>query len=145
MYAQVTIPGRVTHDVELRANSQTGVPSMRVNLAVNEGYGDHQHTSYYQCWLEGNEATRADKANVRKGSFLLVSGQLAIVEITRKDGTPDKVARVSKARWDFIPTKRSDSEPDDHAGKQANKPAAPAIPSSEEFPTADLDEEDIPF
>lgn len=142
MYAQVTIPGRVTHDVELRTNSTTGEPSMRVNLAVNEGYGEHQHTSYYQCWLEGNEATRASKANVRKGSFLLISGQLSIADITRKDGTNDKVARVTKARWDFIPgSKRTET------AASSNDPAEtkPAQAGFEEFPVQDLDSDDIPF
>ena len=51
MYAQISLVGRVTHDVELRARATTGEPYMQLGLAVNEGYKDHIHTSYYQCLL----------------------------------------------------------------------------------------------
>ena len=87
MYAQISLVGRVTHDVELRARATTGEPYMQLGLAVNEGYKDHIHTSYYQCWLEFEEATRASKAGVRKGSLLFVNGQLSVVDVPRKDGS----------------------------------------------------------
>ena len=78
MYAQISLVGRVTHDVELRARATTGEPYLLLGLAVNEGYKDHVHTSFYQCWLEADEATRASKAGVRKGSLLFVNGQLSV-------------------------------------------------------------------
>ena len=71
MYAQVTMVGRVTQDLEMRTKAN-GTPYTQVNLAVNEGYGEHTHTSFYQCWLQGDEATRAGKAGVKKGSLLFL-------------------------------------------------------------------------
>lgn len=103
MYAQISLVGRVTHDVELRARATTGEPYMQLGLAVNEGYKDHIHTSYYQCWLESEEATRASKAGVRKGSLLFVNGQPSVVDVPRKDGSTRTVARISRAHWDYIP------------------------------------------
>lgn len=41
MYAQISLVGRVTHDVELRARATTGEPYMQLGLEVNEGYKDH--------------------------------------------------------------------------------------------------------
>ena len=38
MYAQISLVGRVTHDVELRARATTGEPYLLLGLAVNEGY-----------------------------------------------------------------------------------------------------------
>lgn len=102
MYAQISLVGRVTHDVELRARATTGEPYMQLGLAVNEGYKDHIHTSYYQCWLESEEATRASKAGVHKGSLLFVNGQLSVVDVPRKDGSTRTVARISRAHWDYI-------------------------------------------
>ena len=95
MYAQISLVGRVTHDVELRARATTGEPYLQLGLAVNEGYKDHVHTSYYQCWLESEEATRASKAGVRKGSLLFVNGQLSVVDVPRKDGSTRTVVDFS--------------------------------------------------
>lgn len=151
MYAQITLVGRVTHDVELKTSPRTGVPYMRLNVAVNEGYGEHQHTSYYQCWLDNEEALRADKAKVRKGSLLFISGAVSIVDVQRQDGAMTKVAKVSRARWDYLPISRQNAE----------ATLAPAVPMStapipaartaaaQSIPVEDLghleDEGDLPF
>lgn len=146
MYAQITMAGRVTHDVELRTNPNTNAQYLRANLAVNEGYGEHTHTSYYQCWFEGDEAIRASKAGVRKGSLLFVSGALSIVDTQRKDGTPITVAKVSRCRWDYIPVgKKQDAAPVASTTAPQPQAAAPA-PKMDDFASVDLDDgEDLPF
>lgn len=148
MYAQITMAGRVTQDVELRTNPRTSTPYLRASLAVNEGYGEHTHTSFYQCWFEGEEATRASKAGVRKGSLLFVSGAVSIVDTQRKDGTPVTIAKVSRCRWDYIPTgKKAEPEPAAAAAPADARPqtAAPAA-RLEDFPCASIDDDgDVPF
>ena len=140
MYAQISLVGRVTHDVELRARATTGEPYMQLGLAVNEGYKDHIHTSYYQCWLESEEATRASKAGVHKGSLLFVNGQFSVVDVPRKDGSTRTVARISRAHWDYIPTGRKADAP------AASVPAAvPAAQDLDDYSIVDLDEGDLPF
>ena len=140
MYAQISLVGRVTHDVELRARATTGEPYMQLGLAVNEGYKDHIHTSYYQCWLESEEATRASKAGVRKGSLLFVNGQLSVVDVPRKDGSTRTVARIRRAHWDYIPLGRKADAP------AASAPAAaPAAQGLDDYSVVDLDEGDLPF
>ena len=52
MYEQIYMVGRGTHDEEMRARTKTGEPYMQLGLEANEGYKDHIHPSYYQCWLE---------------------------------------------------------------------------------------------
>ena len=144
MYAQISLVGRVTHDVELRARATTGEPYMQLGLAVNEGYKDHVHTSYYQCWLESEEATRASKAGVRKGSLLFVNGQLSVVDVPRKDGSTRTVARISRAHWDYIPAGRKADAP--AAAPAASAPAAaPAAQGLDDYSVVDLDEGDLPF
>ena len=152
MYAQISLVGRVTHDVELRARATTGEPYMLLGLAVNEGYKDHVHTSFYQCWLEAEEATRASKAGVRKGSLLFVNGQLSVVDVPRKDGGIRTVARISRARWDYIPTgkKAEPAAPSALAATSAAPAAAPAVSPTvqsqdDDYAIIDLDEGDLPF
>lgn len=146
MYAQISLVGRVTHDVELRARATTGEPYMQLGLAVNEGYKDHIHTSYYQCWLESEEATRASKAGVRKGSLLFVNGQLSVVDVPRKDGSTRTVARISRAHWDYISASRKADAP--AAAPAASVPAPAAVPAAQgldDYSVVDLDEGDLPF
>lgn len=144
MYAQISLVGRVTHDVELRARATTGEPYMQLGLAVNEGYKDHIHTSYYQCWLEAEEVTRASKAGVRKGSLLFVNGQLSVVDVPRKDGSTRTVARISRAHWDYIPLGHKADAP--AAAPAASAPAAaPAAQGLDDYSVVDLDEGDLPF
>ena len=145
MYAQISLVGRVTHDVELRARATTGEPYMQLGLAVNEGYKDHIHTSYYQCWLEAEEATRASKAGVRKGSLLFVNGQLSVVDVPRKDGSTRTVARISRAHWDYIPTGRKADAPAAAPAASVPAPAAPAAQGLDDYSVVDLDEGDLPF
>ena len=145
MYAQISLVGRVTHDVELRARTTTGEPYMQVGLAVNEGYKDHAHTTFYQCWLEAEEATRASKAGVRKGSLLFVNGQLSVVDVPRKDGTTRTVARISRAHWDYIPVGRKADAPTTAPAASTATPAAPAAQGLDDYSIVDLDEGDLPF
>ena len=150
MYAQVSLIGRVTHDVELKTRNSTGEPYMKLSIAVNEGFGERTHTSYYQCFLDSNEALRAQKAKVSKGSLLFISGPLSIADYTRKDGTPTRIAQVSHARWDYVSnSKKSDGTPA-AAPNAAPAPAAvPTAPPMAQVPndvdTLDLDEGDLPF
>lgn len=145
MYAQISLVGRVTHDVELRARTTTGEPYMQVGLAVNEGYKDHVHTSFYQCWLEAEEATRASKAGVRKGSLLFVNGQLSVVDVPRKDGTTRTLARISHAHWDYIPIGRKSDASTASPAASTITPAAPPAQGLDDYSIVDLDEGDLPF
>lgn len=152
MYAQISLVGRVTHDVELRARATTGEPYLLLGLAVNEGYKDHVHTSFYQCWLEADEATRASKAGVRKGSLLFVNGQLSVVDVPRKDGGTRTIARISRARWDYIPTGRKTDTSFPAAPTTAPSAPAAASPNAQaaqsqddDYAIVDLDEGDLPF
>ena len=143
MYAQIYLIGRVTHEPELKTRT-TGEPYLRLNIAVNEGYGEHTHTSYYQCWLDSDETKRAVKAGVKKGSLVAVNGQLSVVEYTRKDGSKDHVAKVGHAHWDYIPIGRKAEETASAAASSA--PAAvPMAAPLDSCPVMDLDDADIPF
>lgn len=87
MFTPISLNGRVTADLELQT-SQNGTEYVQFHVAVNKGFGDHQHTNYYQCILFGRTAERIMHAGVKKGSALFVTGDLDLVEYTRKMTEP---------------------------------------------------------
>ena len=83
MFTAISLTGRVTADLEPQ-NSQNGTPYVQFYVAVNKGYGEHQHPNFYQCVLFGKAVERAINAGVQKGSLLFITGDLDLVEYTRK-------------------------------------------------------------
>lgn len=112
--------GRVTADLELKT-SQNGKNTTYVqfSIAVDKGYGEKAHTAFYQCILYGTQAERMVNAGVKKGSAISITGDLDIVEFSRKDGTKDHMPRVTLYDWCFAPTNKPkpqenpDGKPDD--------------------------------
>ena len=47
MFTAISLTGRVTADLEPQ-NSQNGTPYVQFYVAVNKGYGEHQHPNFYQ-------------------------------------------------------------------------------------------------
>ena len=104
----INLTGRVTADLTLQT-SQNGknTPYVQFSLAVNKGYGDKEHTNFYQCILYGDAAQRIVNAKVKKGSLIYLTGDLDLVEFTKRDGTPGFSARVSVYDWSYLPSGHS--------------------------------------
>ena len=78
---------------------------MQFYVAVNKGYGEHQHPNFYQCVLFGKAVERAINAGVQKGSLLFITGDLDLVEYTRKsDGHKGTIPKITVYEWNYIPT-----------------------------------------
>ena len=78
---------------------------MQFYVAVNKGYGEHQHPNFYQCVLFGKAVERAVNAGVQKGSLLFIAGDLDLVEYTRKsDGHKGTIPKITVYEWNYIPT-----------------------------------------
>ena len=75
MFTPISLNGRVTADLELQT-SQNGTQYVQFHVAVNKGFGEHQHPNFYQCILFGKTAERIMHAGVKKGSGLFVTGDL---------------------------------------------------------------------
>ena len=104
MFTPITLTGRVTADLELQTSSN-GTEYIQFNVAVNKGYGEQEHANFYQCVLFGKAAERISKAGVRKGSLLFITGDLDLVEFTRKsDGSKGTIPKITVYEWNYIPT-----------------------------------------
>ena len=79
-------------------------PYTMFSLGERIGYGHRTRTQYYQVWARGDVMRRLQKAGVKKGSLLWVSGSLELEEYTRKDGvTRGKGLRLELSDWGFVP------------------------------------------
>ena len=98
---QITTVGRVMADFELK-KSNKNVPYLSFDIAVTKGYGNNRHTVFLQCWAFHEIAQRIESANVRKGSNIMISGDLDVVDFERKDGSKGKANKVIIQDWNFI-------------------------------------------
>ena len=104
MFTAISLTGRVTADLEPQT-SQNGTPYVQFYVAVNKGFGEHQHPNFYQCVLFGKAVERAVNAGVQKGSLLFITGDLDLVDYTRKsDGHKGTIPKITVYEWNYIPT-----------------------------------------
>lgn len=104
MFTPITLTGRVTADLELQT-SPNGTEYIQFNVAVNKGFGEQEHANFYQCILFGKAAERISKAGVKKGSLLFITGDLDLVEYTRKaDGSKGMIPKITVYEWNYVPT-----------------------------------------
>lgn len=122
MFTPITLTGRVTADLELQT-SQNSTQYIQFNVAVNKGFGEQEHANFYQCILFGKAAERLSKAGVKKGSLLFITGDLDLVEYTRKsDGSKGMIPKITVYEWNYVPTgKRTESS---NANTGNNSPAS---------------------
>jgi len=113
MSQQTTIStmGRVTADLELLTSQNgKGTTYIQFNIAVNKGYGENEHTNFFQCILFGHAAERIIKAGVKKGSLITVAGDLDLVEFTRRDSSKGLMPKITLYDWAYAPTNRSKTD-----------------------------------
>lgn len=126
------ISGRVTKDIELKT-TQSGKEVCSFSIAQNIGYGDSQHTKYWNivCW--GNQAKNVAN-NCRKGKDITVVGRLDIREYEyngEKKTTEEIVALENGVKW----IKDSTTE--------SYNPISIAV--DDNSPTISIDDEELPF
>ena len=123
MSTPITLTGRVTADLELQT-SQNHTEYVQFNVAVNKGFGEQEHPNFYQCVLFGKAAERISKAGVKKGSLLFITGDLDLVEYTRKsDGSKGMIPKITVYEWNYIPTGKRTEGGNANAGSSAPTPA----------------------
>ena len=72
-----SVIGRMTRDLDERAFSYTsnGKARLNISIAVNDGYGDNQYTSYFDVVVWGKTAENI-KPYLGKGKQLCINGRL---------------------------------------------------------------------
>ena len=141
MFTPITLTGRVTADLEIQTSSN-GTEYLQFNVAVNKGYGEQEHANFYQSILVGKAAERISNAGVMNGSQLFITGDLDLVEYTRKaDGSKGMIPKITVYEWNYVPTgKRTE-------GSNANNTGGSAPASADDgfMNVEDCGENGLPF
>ena len=72
-----SVIGRMTRDLDERAfaYTQNGKARLNISIAVNDGYGDNQYTSYFDVVVWGKTAENI-KPYLGKGKQICIKGRL---------------------------------------------------------------------
>ena len=97
----VALMGRLTKDVEVRQAGETQVANFCI--AVDDGYGDRKHTSFFNLVAFGKTAENIAKY-FQKGSRIAVDGKLR-QERWEKDGKNYSDVKVIVNQFDFVDKK----------------------------------------
>lgn len=97
--------GFVTKEPVLRTGKDTGNKYLRLNLAVDKGFGDNKKSVFYQATFYGAEAERLVKAKVKKGSFIVLDGDIEEVLLFQKEDSEEMLSmiKVRPYSWRFVP------------------------------------------
>lgn len=134
-----SVIGRMTRDLDERAFAYTGNGKARLNIsiAVNDGYGDNQYTSYFDVVVWGKTAENI-KPYLGKGKQICINGRLRQDRWDGNDGAKHSRVVIVAETVQLLGGR------DNGAGSGGNyqQPAqqqAPAYNNGGDFP------EDIPF
>ena len=133
-----SVIGRMTRDLDERAFAYTsnGKARLNISIAVNDGYGDNQYTSYFDVVVWGKTAENI-KPYLGKGKQICINGRLRQDRWESNGQVNSRVVIVAE-------TVQLLGGRDNGAGSGGNyqQPAqqqAPAYNDGRDFP------EDIPF
>ena len=125
-FCELTVEGNVTADLEVKTGEKKQY--IYFSIANNKGPKDNQRTSFYQCWVFGEECQRMVDKGVKKGSRIRVIGELEMSPYERKDGTKTISPKVTVHHWEFV---SGGKKPDTQQGAQA---PGGALSSQDDFP-----------
>ncbi len=134
MFNKVILMGRITHDLELKT-TPNGISVCHFQMAVDRRYqtkGEEKKTDFFRvtAWRQTAEfITRY----FRKGSMILVEGELQTGSYTDKNGNNVNVVEVVADQVSFTGEKKDDNAAaqgyQDPANYQPTQPAQPVQPA----------------
>ena len=99
---QVIIIGNLTRDPELKySTGQNQTAACRFTVAVNEGYGDKQQTSFIPVVVFGKQGENCDKY-LEKGRKVAVNGRIQTGSYEKQDGTKVYTTDVIASKVEFL-------------------------------------------
>ena len=105
----VALTGLLGGDVEVRF-TPSGKAVADVNLAVDCGYGEREHTSWIGLTLWGKQAEAAAQ-HLGKGRKVALTGRLNQESWEDKDGNKRSQPRVIVSSWTFADSKGKQESP----------------------------------
>ena len=114
MSAILTILGRPSRDPEMQQGKNSGTEYITLDIATSQrGQDGKDETIYYQCYFNKFLAERLSKAGVKKGTGLMIYGDLElhpfIYQQGKNAGQPNAGPRINVKDWHFVPSTRSDN------------------------------------
>ena len=157
---KVILVGRLTRDPEIRT-TPTGQSVATIGMATNNFWTDkggqkQEKTEYHTVILWGRQAEIAGQY-LTKGQELFVEGRLQTREYTAKDGSQRRTTEVVGenmqlgSRAGGASTSGNNSAPRAQSNTGAPQRNTESMPTEEEIPTINLDDEkeikieDVPF
>lgn len=130
MSSIILVTGRVTADPVMQQGRTTGTEYMNLGLATNQrGADGNDEAVFYQCYCNKFLADRLGKAGVKKGTCLLVYGELELrpflYQKGERAGQPGIDAHITVKDWQFLPANRTDGNT---AANSSANPAAGTTP-----------------
>ena len=118
MYANINMQGRLVNDPEIK-EGKNGRKFVTFRMVVNQGYGEKETASFYNCTGSEELGNRMLKANVAKGSVIHLSGSQTIRTFTDKEGAEKLSVDIRVLDWDYTYTKgkNSDEKAGDNPGE----------------------------
>jgi single-strand DNA-binding protein len=125
--------GNLGHSAETKFVGESSVTEF--NVAVKSGYGNKASTTWAKCAMWGDRGEKVAEF-LKKGQLVGITGELALREYTKKDGTNGASLEVRVTDMTLL-GKRDDAPAQEYETKQENKPGA-------NVPASDYDDS-IPF
>ena len=119
--------GFVTKDPVLRDSKDKKTKYLRLNLAVDKGFGEKKRTVLLQATFYGAEAERIVRAKVKKGSCIQMAADVedVIAFAKEEDGELVAMIKLRPLDWKFgplPPKKETDSDTKDTVDKPPLNP-----------------------
>jgi len=151
MYNKVILVGNLTRDVELKY-TPNGTAIAKFGLATNRTYKDSmsgdnkQEVMFIDITVFGRSAEVANQY-LKKGKKVLIEGRLVLDQWVDANGNKRSKHSIVAERVQFMDNKNQNSgqEYGYQAPVSAPKPQMQQQTKTQEVPSIDIDEQDIPF
>lgn len=143
----VSIIGRITKDIELRATT-SGLPAVSMFVAINNGKdkdGNERPADFPKIYVYDKQAENVNEY-CHKGSLVGITGRIKTRTWDKEDGTKGYETYILASRVQFLDTKVSEGagipEPDYAPSKEEKKENDPFADFGE---SVEISDDDLPF
>lgn len=143
----VSIIGRITKDVELRATT-SGLPAVSMFIAINNGKdkdGNERPADFPKVYVYDKQAENVNEY-CHKGRLVGITGRIKTRTWDKEDGTKGYETYILASRVQFLDTKASEGagipEPDYVPSKEEKEENDPFADFGE---SVEISDDDLPF
>ncbi len=143
----VSIIGRITKDIELRATTN-GLPAVSMFVAINNGKdkdGNERPADFPKIYVYDKQAENVNEY-CHKGSLVGITGRIKTRTWDKEDGTKGYETYILASRVQFLDTKASEGagipEPDYVPAKEEKEENDPFADFGE---SVEISDDDLPF